>query len=184
MLFTSITTTLCTKASRERVPTGTPTPDGFHSIARIEDPGIIVGWDPRVGCVSSSAPREYVGVASNVNTERIFDLSCVPGGRELVGHIHDLVVGWVRRMVVIDIPRGRGEGGRRGMKAQPRVPFIIPSIPVFGCSHISYPSDITAGCIYTWQIDFRHAPGDLNHFCPSQPVTIMKKAKTAAIGSK
>jgi hypothetical protein len=33
----------------------------------------------------------------------------------------------------------------------------------------------------------RHAPGDLNHFCPSQPVTITKKApakKTPASGSK
>jgi hypothetical protein len=50
-------------------------------------------------------------VESGVDTERILDSSCVPGGHELVGHIHDLIVGWVRRTVVIDTCEGEGKGG-------------------------------------------------------------------------
>jgi hypothetical protein len=65
------------------------------------------GW---IAC-HSVRPREHAGVESGVDTERILDSSCVPGGHELVGHIHDLIVGWVRRTVVIDTCEGEGKGG-------------------------------------------------------------------------
>lgn len=48
-----------------------------------------------------SAPREHAGVASNVDTGRTLD-SWGPGGRKLVGPKHELAVGEVGPMVVID----------------------------------------------------------------------------------
>jgi hypothetical protein len=52
-----------------------------------------------------SAPRERTSVALNVDTGRILDSSCIPGGRELVEPKHGLAVDWVGPMVVIDTGR-------------------------------------------------------------------------------
>ena len=50
-----------------------------------------------------SAPREHAGVTLDVYIGRIHDSSCIPGGHELVGPKHDLAVGWVGPMVMMDI---------------------------------------------------------------------------------
>ena len=57
-----------------------------------------------------SAPREHAGVTLDVDIGRIHDSSCIPGGHELVGPKHDLAVGWVGPMVMMDILRGGGVG--------------------------------------------------------------------------